>query len=249
MGILVNYRSIFDDAAQKAELIRPTDFGLDDAPQDEEDLEWDLEDELYFTDCAAGVATFEHLLGRVTGAIAPRLEEDTEYGTLAELQGCIEDVLRCLRKGAAANARFRFIDYLFLDGNEAGDDEDAEDGKNLDVAFSPPVKSARITNDIQLMITNLEELDAMARAAGVTPLSAFGLADSSRKRKRASKAALHTSRDGVTTVTSLISTLRARPAANPERVYPDVLLQELEEVLGCLRKGVSKKAKFRFVLT
>jgi hypothetical protein len=46
----------------------------------------------------------------------------------------------------------------------------------------------------------------------------------------------------------LLALLNAEPKKNPERDYPEILVEEIEEMITCLEKAAKKKARFRLLL-
>lgn len=111
----------------------------------------------------------------------------------------------------------------------------------------PKVKGVHPESDIRLVADNLDELDALARQSRVRTLSSLGLADDPEAVDPEELEMLDP-QEGVRTLETLLAKLRKDPDKNPEMDYPELLVEELEELRGCLQKAASKKVRFRFSL-
>ena len=120
-------------------------------------------------------------------------------------------------------------------------------GINVGVMFEPErnLENAHPENDIRLVADNLDQLDAIAALHGVATLSELGLGDDPEEIDRPE---MLDPQQGIRTLKALIETLNTEPDENPEGEYPDVLIEELEELLQCLQKAEAQSARFRFTL-
>lgn len=142
-------------------------------------------------------------------------------------------------------------------------------GLNVDFLLDPELEDAHPQNDIRSIIWNIEVLDALAKKGSVTPLGEMGLSDGEDDEDYEDDEddevgddeedyTLFPVKDGIRTIEFLLNALRAKPKDPKEQARlkatlkslqegPELLIEELEEILACFRMA-AKKAKFRFIL-
>ena len=111
----------------------------------------------------------------------------------------------------------------------------------------PNVKGAHPESDIRLVADNVDELDALARKSRVRTLSSLGLADDPEAVDPEGLEMLDP-QEGIRTLEAILAKLSKDPDKNPEMDYPELLVEELEELRQCLEQAASKKVRFRFAL-
>lgn len=117
----------------------------------------------------------------------------------------------------------------------------------LDFFFVPEIERAHASNDMVFVLDHLVALDKMARKAEVRTLSDMGVADDPEDGTPSDDAMVDP-KEGIRTLDVILAELRQKPAKNPEKQYPDLLLEELQELIQSLQKAAKKKAKFRFMV-
>lgn len=129
-------------------------------------------------------------------------------------------------------------------------------GLNVDFILDPDFEEAHPQNDIRSIGWNMELLDALAKKGGVTPLGEMGLMDPEEPEDDEGYTAIPV-KDGIRTIELLLEALRATPVDPEEQSRlrvtlesldegPELLIEELEEILSCFRMA-APEATFRFI--
>ena len=120
-------------------------------------------------------------------------------------------------------------------------------GLTLAIVYEPEPENedAQLMSDIKFVLDNIDDLDELANRLGVTPITMLGGSEDIDEMSEDPPEFFDLSL-GIETLDALLKELKKNPKSNPESDEPQILLDELAEMLGCLRLAAEEEEPVQF---